>query len=905
MTGSIPAAWPPQTTRLRVGALTLDLRYRRVAHADGESELTQRCFDLAQLFLAEPGVLHTREDIFRRVWPGVVVEDANLTTSIWMLRKALGDESRHWLRTIAKRGYVFDPPVPVEVVVDISPIELSAPVETAAPRAPLRRRARWFAAAALACCAVAAAQWHARAPAPLRVLLVAAGAGGDSASRWPERLLVAWIDWKLRLAPSLRVLAPGDAGADDGARETAVLLSVDMPADTAESWHIRARFRGEATAPDIVVASTPERLIADLDATSERVRAVLAPSDAGTVWPSLALDAAIAAQFVDAVDARARHRWGAAALGFGAVAQRAPGFGLARVLHAEALAELGQQSAALDAWRGAQAWLAALPGDATAPLAALGLAIAQRYDDAAAAYAALARERPVDASAFRYAAARSLRRAGRSDEALALLRGPAPSEPSLALVWRLERAIAELMTGAPHDVHASVADIERLGARLGFAHERARAALIDAEAHAIAGDAPDAALFETAAQRFASVDDRLGALRARYLAATFGVGGDIGRRLDELLAEARAAGNAAAEIDALRRMAFFHYRAGDMAAYRVRLAQAFDVAAAAGDRTARQTLALDLAHQDLLRGAYAALDGRLAQLRGESVQGMTATWLGQFEAGMQFRRGQYAQSVATVDRAEAAFGDAPAPAMAAGLACARGAVALARGESARARQAFASCGSRRLPHYELLAGIGEAELALQGGDPDAARRGLAGIEARLRTLASTPDRWMLALELAPVFARGGDTVSARRLVLPLLPTLERAGYAQLEADARTTLAESALADGDRDVARRELARAEALAGADDWYGRRRLRTVAALLAPTAPETAQALSALDADARERGDVLGELLAHSLLDRYGATACDTQRHSLLIAQSGMRGASDAWMLRPESGSPLAIK
>lgn len=905
MTGSIPAAWPPQTARLRVGALTLDLRYRIVAHADGEAELTQRCFDLMLLFLAEPGVLHAREDIFRRVWPGVVVEDANLTTSVWMLRKALGAEAKHWLRTVAKRGYVFDPPVPVEAVVDMSPTELVPSAKTAAPRAPRRGLVRWFAAGALVCCAVAAAQWHARAPAPLRVVLVAAGDGGDSGARWPERLLVAWLDWKLRLTPSLRVLAPGDAEADDGARETAVLLSVDMPADAAASWRIRARFRGEAAVPDIVVASTPERLIADLDATSERVRVALAPTDAGAAWPALALDAAAAVQFVDATDARARHRWGAAALGFGAVAQRAPAFGLARVLHAEALAELGQQGAASDAWRGARAWLAALPAETTAPLAALGLAVAQRYDDAAAAYAALARERPADAFAFRYAAARNLRRAGRSDEALALLRSTSPTEPTLALVWRLERAIAELMTGAPHDVHASVADVERLGLRLGFAHERARAALIDAEAHAIAGDVPDAALFETAAQRFASVDDRLGALRARYLAATLGAGGDIERRLDELLAEAHAAGNVTAEIDALRRMAFFHYRAGDMAAYRARLAQAFDVAAAAGDRATRQALALDLAHQDLLRGDYAALDARLAQIRGEPAQGMTATWIGQIEAGMQFRRGQYAASLATVERTEAAFGDAPAPAMAAGLACARGAIALSRGESARARQAFASCGSRRLPHFELLAGIGEAELALQGGDPDAARRELAGVEARVRTLASTPDRWMLVLDLAPVFARSGDTVSARRLVLSLLPTLQQAGYAQLEADARTTLAESALADGDRDGARRELLLAQALAGADDWYGRRRLRTIAALLAPSTPETARALAALDADARERGDVLGELLAHSLLGRYGAAACDAQRHARLIAQSGMRGASDAWMLKPESGSPLAAQ
>lgn len=905
MTGPNPAAWPPQTTRVRVGSLTLDLRYRRVAHADGEAELTQRCYDLLRLFLAEPGVLHTREDIFRRVWSGVVVEDANLTTSVWMLRKAIGRDAKDWLRTVAKQGYVFDPPVPVEPIVDAAPAD-AAPVAVAATPRPARRRlTRWFAAAALAACAVATAHWHGREPAPLRVLLVTAG--DDAAqreARWPERLLYTWLDWKLRQTPSVRVLASGDADGDT--RETAVLLSVDMPVDAATGWRIRARFRGEPALPDIIATTTPERLIADLDATSVRVHAALAPQSARDAWPALALDATAAAQFVDAAQARARHRWGVAAQGFAAVVQRAPDFGLARVLRAEALAELGQQGAAAEAWRGAHTWLAAVPRDAAAPLAALGLVVEQRYDEAAAAYVALADARPADAYALRYAAARNLRRAGRSDEALALLAGQTPTEPSVALVWRVERAALELLAGSLQAAHASVVDVEQLGERLGFAHERARAALIDAEAIAIAGDAPDAAQFETAAQRYASVDDRLGELRARFLAATFGASGDILRRLDELLAEAHAAGNVAVEIDALRRTAFFHYRAGDMAAYRTYLAQALDVAVAAGDRTWRQLLALDLAHQDLLRGDYAALDDRLALLRAGPAQGMAATWSGQFEAGMQYRRGQYDASLATVERTEAAYGATPAPAMAAGLACLRGAIALSRGESARARRAFDSCGSRQLPHFELLAGIGEAELLLQAGDADAARRRLAGVEARVRSLASTPDRWMLALDLAPVFARSGDTVSARRLVQPLLPALERAGYAQLEADARVTLAESALADGDQTGARRELARADTLVGADDWYGRRRLRTVAALLAPSGDATAKALAALDADARARGDVLGELLAHSLLERYGGNgACDVQRHAQLIAQSGLRGASDVWMLKPDAGAPLAAQ
>lgn len=106
--------WPAETRRLRVHDVLIDLRYRRVVRPDGEAELPQRMFDLLLLFLAEPRRLHSRADLFARVWPGVIVEDANLSQSIWMVRKALGGSRRQWIRTVAKSGYVFEPPAAVE-----------------------------------------------------------------------------------------------------------------------------------------------------------------------------------------------------------------------------------------------------------------------------------------------------------------------------------------------------------------------------------------------------------------------------------------------------------------------------------------------------------------------------------------------------------------------------------------------------------------------------------------------------------------------------------------------------------------------------------------------------------------------------------------------------------------------
>ena len=122
--------WPADTRMLRVGDIEIDLRYRSV-HRNGTcNELNPRCFDLLLLFLREPHVLHTRDAIFLKVWPGVIVEDASLTTSIWMLRRALGGVARQWIRTVSRQGYVFDPPAS-------APIRACVPEpDTAGGRAP-------------------------------------------------------------------------------------------------------------------------------------------------------------------------------------------------------------------------------------------------------------------------------------------------------------------------------------------------------------------------------------------------------------------------------------------------------------------------------------------------------------------------------------------------------------------------------------------------------------------------------------------------------------------------------------------------------------------------------------------------------------------------------------------------
>lgn len=935
--------WPAGQRRLHVGALTVDLRYRRLQRADGEVELAQRVFDLLLLFLANPGVLQSRNEIFRQVWPGVVVEDANLTQSIWLLRRALGDEAKGWIRTVAKLGYVFDPPQPVHwpqetgaATVALMPVPVESasgdpPAKTAAaevtpsPVAPpliartdavaaippaLRRdppaarlRARSWAVAAVVLLAAllgSAGWWQARAQVPPRVVLAAASdPTGNPEAAWPVHLLQAWLEWKLSASSEVQ-LAHVSAEAATQQDDVVVLLAVS-PLDTGSGgWQLSARVRGQRVQRDLLREASAEALLPALDLLSREIHGLLAAQSAAAPWPALALDRASAAEFVAGLHDEQRHRRSSAARHYQAVLAAHPDFGYARLRLAQDLAELGQQGEAEAQLPALREWVAALPAPVRGLHEAALLALAQQFDQAAAAYAELLRKGVGDAAVLRLAQSRNLRRAGRSEDALQRLGSEVPAAARQAVPWLLERAVIELALSEPLRARVSAGEAAAQAARLGWEHEQARALVLMADAASFGADGDVAALLSQAQDLFRSSDDRLGALRARFLAQLDGGDADAQREsLDQLLAEARAAGNVAVEYESLRRSAFHAYRQGQMPLYAERLAKAVAVADAAGDRYARTVASVDLLHQEILRGETAAAAQRLAQLEAQPMQGFVALWHSHFAASLAYERGNYAEALRQIDRFEQATVAAGSRSgNAAGLSCLRGAVALNQGEVTRARNAFSRCRAPPLPHYRVYADLGEAELALRSGDVAQTRRLLAAARGNLAGLASSPDRSQLALILAPLLARSGDLRGARELVEAQLELLQHAGYAALSADAHLTLAEIALAGGRLEQAQAQAQRSAAALGADNWQGQRRLRTVQALLAQRSGDTAlaaQLMQSLDTQAREHGDVLGELLVHSIAETNPrAVRCKAERHALLLAKSGLRGASDLWLL-----------
>ena len=81
--------------------------HERLLSRDGiVINVTPKVFDLLCFLVRNGGRLISREELMRSVWPDSFVEESNLTVSISMLRKALGDQAGLVL-TVPKQGYRF------------------------------------------------------------------------------------------------------------------------------------------------------------------------------------------------------------------------------------------------------------------------------------------------------------------------------------------------------------------------------------------------------------------------------------------------------------------------------------------------------------------------------------------------------------------------------------------------------------------------------------------------------------------------------------------------------------------------------------------------------------------------------------------------------------------------------
>src|SRR5262245_51467084 len=71
--------------------------------------LTPKAFAMLVLLVRHSGSLVDKEFLMQELWPDAFVEEANLTFTMSVIRKALGESARtaSYIETVPKRGYRF------------------------------------------------------------------------------------------------------------------------------------------------------------------------------------------------------------------------------------------------------------------------------------------------------------------------------------------------------------------------------------------------------------------------------------------------------------------------------------------------------------------------------------------------------------------------------------------------------------------------------------------------------------------------------------------------------------------------------------------------------------------------------------------------------------------------------
>ena len=129
------------------GPFHLDPGERLLAR-DGETiPLSPRAFETLLVLIRERGHLVAKGQLMSEVWPDSFVEEANVTVTISVLRKALGDDPQKpkYIQTVSKSGYRFVGEVhPLEIEAHVREVELAPSVLPPASLASPVQAIPWY-----------------------------------------------------------------------------------------------------------------------------------------------------------------------------------------------------------------------------------------------------------------------------------------------------------------------------------------------------------------------------------------------------------------------------------------------------------------------------------------------------------------------------------------------------------------------------------------------------------------------------------------------------------------------------------------------------------------------------------------------------------------------------------------
>ncbi len=96
----------PQTKPLMpdAGGWEIDLAQRELRIRGEAVTIGSRAFEIIELLVRSSGLLVTKDELMKQIWPGCIVEDNTIQVHISAIRKALGPD-RGMLKTLSGRGY--------------------------------------------------------------------------------------------------------------------------------------------------------------------------------------------------------------------------------------------------------------------------------------------------------------------------------------------------------------------------------------------------------------------------------------------------------------------------------------------------------------------------------------------------------------------------------------------------------------------------------------------------------------------------------------------------------------------------------------------------------------------------------------------------------------------------------
>jgi len=137
------------------GEFTLDLDRGSLVKAGKDVKLRPKSFEMLVYLAERPGVLVSKDELLEALWGQTVVTEDSVTHCLIDIRKAIGDRSHRMIRTVPRRGYIFDIPVTEGAGPETADLPFVKKIASSRLRWPV------FGAALLAAVAAAALWWMA------------------------------------------------------------------------------------------------------------------------------------------------------------------------------------------------------------------------------------------------------------------------------------------------------------------------------------------------------------------------------------------------------------------------------------------------------------------------------------------------------------------------------------------------------------------------------------------------------------------------------------------------------------------------------------------------------------------------------------------------------------------------